>query len=300
MSVCVCVSEWWVGGCWEPGLWCVPDPDSSHTSCCSLSPVLPPTALQSPLLAVSTDTSASLFPTNPEFVSATLPAEALSPPVTHRCSGGRRMLLRKLWMWSPGQGPFYPVLGVWCTARASCCFHNQGKGDTHFHPGFPASSCILAKMSGERESGNMDDDSLGVLGTCRFSFHSCSSDALISALPLASLLNEEMWGCRHICDIFPDLEHFKFKWTDFTEIKHMSDTVWFVLWYSCLQMPLSYFCIFPRIMMFSDVIGSWHLEILSGLRPLDPGDEMCWATDVGWGAERPLTRTKRELYKWAV
>ena len=39
--------------------------------------------------AASTDTSASLFPTNCEFVSPTLPAEALSPPVTHRCSGGR-------------------------------------------------------------------------------------------------------------------------------------------------------------------------------------------------------------------
>ena len=66
-----------------------PMPPTQVLAHCPLSPVAP----QSLILAASTDTSASLFPTNPEFVSPTLLAEALSPPVTHRCSGGRRRIL---------------------------------------------------------------------------------------------------------------------------------------------------------------------------------------------------------------
>ena len=251
VCVCVCVSEWWVGRCWEPGLWCVPDPDSSHTSCCSQSPALPPAAPQSPLL---------LPPQTPPLLSSP-PTVSLSPPhsllrlcplqsLTAAVEAEERMLPRKLWMRSPGQEPFYSVLGVWCTARASCCFHNQGEGDAHSHPGYPASSCILAKMSGERESGNVDDYSLGVLGPCRFFFHSCSSDALISALPLASLLKT----CEDVeihVTYFLTLNISSLSGQTSQKQTHMSDTVRFDLWCSCLQMTLYFGHQFPTALHIS-------------------------------------------------
>lgn len=50
---------------------------------------------------------------------------------THQVPGRRRSLfLRRLWMESSGQEPFYPVLRVWYMTWACCCFHNPGEGDS--------------------------------------------------------------------------------------------------------------------------------------------------------------------------
>ena len=83
-------------------------------------------------------------------------------------------------------------------------------------------------MSGERESGNVDDYSLGVLGPCRFFFHSCSSDALISALPLASLLKT----CEDVeiyVTYFLTLNISSLSGQTSQKQTHMSDTVRFDL-----------------------------------------------------------------------
>lgn len=94
-----------------------------------------------------------------------------------------------------------------------------GGGDsaTHSHPKSPAASCTRANMPYKREPGNLDDCSPGMLGSCRFSFHSLSSGALTLALPLAFVPGSEdvkvdAYGT------FPDLEHFKFNWTDIGEV----------------------------------------------------------------------------------
>lgn len=152
--------------------WWIPQRFLSHCPLpCTLSSstvhlLLPP---QTPLLLSS--------PLKSGLVFSTLPAEVCLLPDTHGCRGVRkRLFLRQLWIRNPGQEPFYPVLGLWCTAGAPCCFHNQEEDDKakHSHPRSPTYSWILTKMSCKREPGNLDNYSSGMLGNYHFSFHSFS------------------------------------------------------------------------------------------------------------------------------
>lgn len=111
-----------------------------------------------------------------------------------------------------------------------------GGGDraTHSHPRSPASSCTRAMMPGKREPGNLDDCSPGMLGSCHFSFHSFSSDALTLALPLPFVSPGSEDVKIDAYDTFPDLEHFKFNWTDIREVN-----IYLCYHVICLLKPLS-------------------------------------------------------------